>query len=42
MNQKENEFITASTVFSNDAKIEPLVAENKGVDGVPHPELYLG
>ena len=41
MNQSENEFITASTVFSTDANEQPI-AENKDVEGIPHPEFYLG
>lgn len=42
MNQNENEFITASTVFSADAKTdEQPMAENKG-RYVLHPEMYYG
>lgn len=42
MNQNENEFITASTVFSADAKTdEQPIAENKR-RYVLHPEIYYG
>lgn len=39
MNQKENEFITASTVFSSDAREEQPIAE---VKYTVRPEVYYG
>ena len=42
MNQNENEFITASTVFLVDAETnEQPMAENKEQVAL-HPELYYG
>ena len=41
MNQKENEFITASTVFSSDAVDEKPMAEKISTE-IMHPEVYYG
>ena len=41
MNQKKNEFITASTVFSSDIVNEQHVAEKVSTE-IMHPEVYYG
>jgi hypothetical protein len=43
MNLNENEFITASTVFSTDAKTnESPMADNKEQNKALCPEMYYG
>ena len=41
MNQKKNEFITASTVFSSDTTNEKPMAEKISTE-IMHPEVYYG